>query len=249
MELNLYYYWRSSASWRVLIAAHYKGIKLHKNHVDLRKGEHLFHPYLKTQSVPALVLADSTVITDSMAIIQYFEDLGIGNRLIPESPTDAAIVRMICGAIVSDIHPVQNLRVIEYAAQIQGHTKGSPLYEEAKKDFAKHWITRGLYMVEQLLQSTSGDSGDFCFGGTLTLADICLIPQVYNAERFVVDMSRYPRINRIVENCLKLECFRETYPRMELKCFEETLPREPSKDGKGVPEDVSGNSAVVGGAE
>eukprot|EP01095_Lingulamoeba_sp_RSL-Kostka_P000254 TRINITY_DN1038_c0_g2_i1.p1 TRINITY_DN1038_c0_g2~~TRINITY_DN1038_c0_g2_i1.p1 ORF type:complete len:228 (-),score=84.07 TRINITY_DN1038_c0_g2_i1:81-764(-) len=206
----LYSYWRSSCSWRVRIALElknidyqYKAVHLVKNGGEQHSDE--FKAINPSEMIPALVLPyseneEKTVITQSVAILEYLEeqtDLGNGLKLLPEDPVERATVRKLVNAVASDIQPVQNLRILQ------------KIGSEGKMEWGKHWITVGFNALESLLKNTSGT---YSFGDSITLADVCLIPQIYNANRFGVDMDAYPTINKIEENLKDNECFQRAHP-------------------------------------
>ncbi len=203
--MKLYTYWRSSAAYRVRIALALKGISYESKFIHLVKdgGEQLKPEYeaINPQKlVPSLVLEDGTVLTQSMAILEYLEEMYPEPALLPEKSSDRSYVRALCQSIASDIHPVDNLRVLSYLTGELG------VDGDQKMTWYKHWITLGFDAIEKTLKQ-SGLAGDFCFGDTPTFADICLVPQVYNARRFDMDLSVYPLIAGIDENCLKLDEF------------------------------------------
>jgi maleylacetoacetate isomerase len=167
----LYSYWRSSCSWRVRIALHFKGIPFEYCAVNLLKDEQKASDYTTMHPgalVPTLVI-DNVVLTQSIAILEYLEERRPESwRLLPQDALKRAQVRSIVQLISSDIQPVQNLRVLKYVG------------DEKKTEWARHWISVGLMAVEQLLTQTSGA---FCVGDEVSLADVCLVPQIYNARR------------------------------------------------------------------
>ncbi|XP_067941550.1 maleylacetoacetate isomerase-like [Watersipora subatra] len=197
----LYSYFRSSASWRVRIALALKGIDYDYSAVHLVKdgGEQHKDEYRAMNPmghVPTLII-DGHTLTDSMAIMEYLEETREeGPKLLPADPVTRAKVRALSHVIVSSTQPLQNLGVIQYAASLNLD----------KVAWALHWITKGLTGFEKMVAPTAGK---YCFGDELTLADLCLIPQLYNARRFGLDMSEFPHIARIVENCRQLEAFKK----------------------------------------
>eukprot|EP00759_Apiculatamorpha_spiralis_P020462 PhF_6_TR25808/c0_g1_i3/m.36424/K01800/maiA, GSTZ1; maleylacetoacetate isomerase len=188
--LILYSYWRSSCSWRVRIALDYKGIPYTNKPINLLQNEHMSPEYLKINPMgvlPALVIPGTgVVLTQSMAILEYIEEVYPHNALLPPTPEQRAAVRSICNAIVSGIQPLQNLAVINKIAADHG--------ESHKVPWAKFHIEDGFDGLEALL---SQYAGKYCVGDKFTLADACLVPQVYNARRFNVDVERYPTIARV----------------------------------------------------
>lgn len=199
--LTLYTYWRSSAAYRVRIALALKGLEAEQVSIHLIKdgGAQHSEAYLKVNPhglVPALVhhTDDGDVtLSNSLAIIEYLEEVFPEPALLPQGAAGRARVRQICQAIAADIHPVQNLRILQMAAKIGG--EDAPI----SASWAKHWIEVGFAGLEKQL-SSEGESGRFCHGDQPTMADLCLVPQVANAMRYEVDMSRYPKICEIDAN-------------------------------------------------
>ncbi|SCA55507.1 putative maleylacetoacetate isomerase [Candidatus Terasakiella magnetica] len=204
--MKLYDYWRSSAAYRVRIALNLNGQAYEHICVHLVKDggqQHSADYKAKNPQgfIPALELEDGTILSQSMAILEYLDETTPEPAFLPASPKERAIVRSLAQIITSDIHPVNNLRILQYLAGELG------VEDEPKMTWYRHWITKGFDALEARL----GDD-TFCFGDTPTLADICLVPQVYNAHRFKVDMTPYPKIARINETCLKLEAFQKAVP-------------------------------------
>lgn len=205
--MKLYGYFRSSAAYRVRIALNLKGIDVEHMPVHLVKdgGQHRREDYLRRNPqglVPAVELADGTLLTQSLAIIEYLDTLKPNPRLIPDNPILAATVRAVAMTIACEIHPLNNLRVLNYL-------KGPLAQPSAAVDaWLRNWMLNGgLDAVEAMLP---GDR--FCFGDIPTLADCTLIPQLYNAKRFKVSYAHLPKICRVEETCLKLEAFAQAHP-------------------------------------
>ncbi|MFQ3237210.1 MAG: maleylacetoacetate isomerase [Paraglaciecola sp.] len=214
MSMKLYGYWRSSASYRVRIALNVKQVAYEYIPVHLVNdgGQQHHADYQRlnpSELVPTLVDEDSDIILNqSLAIIEYLdESYEGGEQLIPQHRQLRARVRTIACDIACDIQPLGNLRVMQYLA----NEMDSTAQHQAK--WAKHWIEVGLASVEKRLENTAGD---YCFGFDLTLADVCLVPQVYNALRFEVDMAKYPLSKKIAENCNKLEAFIQAKPENQI---------------------------------
>lgn len=203
--MKLHGYFRSTASWRARIAANLKGIELdHESH-HLRRDEQRAEEYLALNPqglVPALVLDDGTVLTQSLAIVEWMEEAYPEPALLPSNPIERAKIRAFAQVICADIHPVQNLKVL---AALRGH--GLP--EEDVTGWAVKVITDGLDACERLIADRNGP---YCFGLTVTLADICLVPQLGNARRFGVDLDRYPRIMSVEAACAELPAFADAVP-------------------------------------
>lgn len=205
--MKLFGYFRSSAAYRVRIALNLKGIVVEHVPVHLLKdgGRQKLPGYLARNPqglVPALELDDGTVITQSLAIIEYLDAIQPEPRLIPAEHLMAAHVRAVSLAIACEIHPLNNLRVLQYL-------KGSLAQpQEAVDQWLRHWmLTGGLDAVEAMLP---GDA--FCFGGAPTMADCCLIPQLFNASRFKIGYAHLPNICRVEESCGALEAFAKAHP-------------------------------------
>lgn len=209
--MKLYGYFRSSAAYRVRIALNLKGIQVEHVLVHLAKdgGQHRKADYLHRNPqglVPALELDDGTLLTQSLAIIEYLDTLTASPRLIPDDPVLAAKVRAVALTIACEIHPLNNLRVLN-------HLKG-PLQQpqEAVDAWMQRWMLNGgLDAVEVLLP---GD--DFCFGKSPTLADCCLVPQLFNANRFKISYAHLPKICRVEQACASHTAFDLALPSKQL---------------------------------
>jgi maleylpyruvate isomerase len=205
--MKLYTYFRSSAAYRVRIALNLKGLSYEAVPVHLARSEQLQEGY-RTINPSALVpsLQDERgTLTQSMAILEYLEETHPDVPLLPVDPLGRARVRELAQMIACDIHPLNNLRVLRYLV----HTLG--VADEAKNEWYRHWVSEGFAAVEAQLARDPG-TAHFCHGETPTLADCFLVPQVYNAERFEIDMSAYPNIARINANCTDLPAFRHAHP-------------------------------------
>ncbi|TRY71694.1 hypothetical protein TCAL_01011 [Tigriopus californicus] len=199
----LYSYFRSSCSWRVRIVLAHKQIKYEYKAVHLvRDGgeQHQaeFRALNPLEQVPAFQLGDK-VLTQSVAIMEFLEEQYPEHPLLPKDPWPRAKVREIVEMICSGTQPIQNLSVMNMARE--------DLPERVR--WSHHWITRGLAGVEVILQQTAGQC---CFGDHVTLADCCLIPQVYNANRFSVDMEAFPTIKRVANHLQGLAAFQAAQP-------------------------------------
>ncbi len=193
-KLKLYGYWRSSATYRVRLALAIKQLNYQQVAVDLiaQGGEQhskVFHQLNASELVPVLVDGD-LVLNQSLAIIEYLDDRYPQARLIPVAGEAKYRVLALAHDIAMDIHPLNNLRVLQYLSQ------NLAVDESQKNQWYQHWIAEGFRAIEEKLSVTAGQ---YCIGESLSLADVCLLPQVYNAERFAVDMSPYPTIRRITE--------------------------------------------------
>jgi len=204
--MTLYEAVRSSASFRVRIALNLKSIRYESVVLDLRKGAHRGAEYARLnpqQAVPTLVDGKKTLV-QSMAIIEYLDETHPVPPLLPIAPIDCARVRAISQLISCDIHPLDNLRVLNWLE------KEIELEEGEIDRWYQHWVHEGFVALEQILGEPA--TGTFCQGDSPTMADCCLVPQVVNAIRFKVDLSRYPRIVRIHESCMKIDAFARAHP-------------------------------------
>jgi maleylacetoacetate isomerase len=204
-SVRLYSYWRSTCSWRVRIALALKEIDYEYIPVHLLKngGEQHSEEYKNlnpSELVPTLIDGENH-LSQSLAILEYLEEKypDKGAKLLPVDFAHRATVRALCHIISSDTQPIQNLRVLEYVHSIGGN----------KMEWGKHWVTNGLSSFEKTLQRTAGT---YCFGDTITLADCCLIPQLYNARRFGVELSAFPIISRIENTLTQLDAFKKAHP-------------------------------------
>jgi maleylacetoacetate isomerase len=208
-EAVLYDYWRSSASYRVRIALNLAGIPFRSEKVDLLSGAHRAPDHLERNPqgyVPALEI-DGRMLTQSLAIVEYVDETH-GAGFLPEDPAGRARVRALAHAIAMDIHPVCNLNVVARVMQLADPARGTP--EEARADWMKHFIARGLAAFEVMLDHPA--TGRFCHGDRPGLADICLMPQLYNAERWGADLTHCHRIRAIAGNCAALPAFQLAHP-------------------------------------
>ena len=206
--LNLYGYYRSTAAYRVRIALDLKGVDYDQIPVHLVRGGGEQHsPEYRRKNpaglVPALETEDG-VITQSLSIIDYIDRRWPEPALLPEPEMDRAWVYALALDICCDLHPLNNLRVLKYLTGDLG------LSEDDKLRWYRHWIATGFAAIEQKLEQA--ESGDFCHGDQPSLADCCLVPQVYNAHRFNCPMDAYPRINRIHAHCSELPAFAASHP-------------------------------------
>jgi maleylpyruvate isomerase len=200
--MKVYGYFRSSAAYRLRIALHLKGLVPEQVFVRLRQQEQASPEYRRLNPlglVPALE-DDGRILTQSLAIIEYLDETHPEPALLPQSPADRAFVRAIALTIACDIHPIDNLRVLNYLQQNLG-------VDAAGKDrWYAHWIAEGLGALETQL-SRDARVGTHCFGETPTLADICLVPQIFNAERMKCPLDAYPTLRRLAANARALPAF------------------------------------------
>jgi maleylacetoacetate isomerase len=209
LSLELYSFWRSSASYRVRIALNLKSLPYAYHGVNLTKdgGEQFGAGYrqVNPQSrVPTLV-HDGQRFSQSLAIIEYLDETFPGNKLIPHDPVDRARVRMLSQIIACDIQPMQNTSTTRYLKE------KLELDDAAISEWMREWITRGLDAFNAHLEHDHL-SGKFCHGDSPTMADCCLVPQLFAAERFGVPATKYPRLALIAENCNHLAAFQHAHP-------------------------------------
>ena len=207
--MKLYTFFRSSASYRVRIALNLKGISYEQAAIHLRRGggEQLTAAYkaINPQALVPALKDDGRILTQSLAIIEYLEEKHPNPPLLPKDPADKAIVRSMALVIACEVHPIQNLRVLNYVKATYNQT------DEQVNKWAQHWIDLGLSALQEMI-AAQPKRGKFCFGDTPTLADICLIPQLGNARRYGCDLSKYPAILAIEKNCEALPAFVNAAP-------------------------------------
>jgi maleylacetoacetate isomerase len=205
--MKLYNYFRSSAAYRVRIAVNLKRLKPENVFIHLLKGEQRTPDYLRLNPAGLIPMLEDggEVITQSLAIIEYLNEMYALPPLLPATPKDRARVRSIAMAIACDIHPLDNLRVLKY---LTGVLKTS---EQDKIEWYAHWVHEGLMALETRLASDPR-TGRFCHGNAPTMADICLIPQLANARRASMDLALYPTLLRIEQVCNALPAFADAAP-------------------------------------
>ncbi|KFN50229.1 maleylacetoacetate isomerase [Arenimonas composti] len=196
--IRLYSYWRSSAAYRVRIALNLKGLAYEITPVHLLRdgGEQHKQAFvdLNPQQLVPVLLHGNRVLRQSMAIIEYLDETFPAPPLMPATARDRQRVRLVAQMIACDIHPVANLRVLQYLERNLG------VDQAGREEWIRHWIRSGLDAIEETL-ADNPSTGTFCDGEQPTMADCCLVPQVFNAERFGVDMAPYATIRRIVQAC------------------------------------------------
>ena len=206
--MKLHGYFRSSAAFRARIALNLKGLAYDNAFHHLRKGEQRAPGFLKLNPmglVPALEDGPNTV-TQSLAIIEYLDETHPNPPLLPKAPAERARVRALALAIACEIHPLNNLRVLNYL-------KNDLKLSDAQHDtWYRHWIVEGFKGLDGMLNDDG--AGKFCHGDAPTMADICLVPQVFNAKRFLDDaaLAAFPTIMRLFANCMKLDAFDRAQP-------------------------------------
>ncbi|MGF6758520.1 maleylacetoacetate isomerase [Paraburkholderia sp. GAS42] len=207
--MKLYSYFRSSASYRVRIALNLKNLPCDYVPVHLLRngGEQLKPEYRRLNAdaiLPTLVDGDD-VYTQSLAIMEWLDETHPEPPLLPATPRDRAYVRSVALQIACEIHPLDNLRVLKYLK----HTLG--VNDEAKDAWYRHWVESGFATLETHLASDAR-TGKLCFGDAPTLADACLVPQVFNAHRFKIDTAPFPTIHRIYEHAMQIDAFQRAAP-------------------------------------
>lgn len=207
--MKLYTFFRSSASYRVRIALNLKGIEYEQAAIHLRRGggEQLMPAYtaLNPQALVPALADDGRILTQSLAIIEYLEEKYPEPPLLPSEPGDRALVRSMAMVVACEVHPIQNLRVLNFVKKEYG------LSDEQVNRWAQHWIDLGLSALEQMI-GAQPRRGKFCFGDAPTLADICLVPQLGNARRYGCDLAKYPKILEIENNCMAIGAFAAAAP-------------------------------------
>jgi maleylpyruvate isomerase len=205
--MKLYTFFRSSASFRVRIALNLKGLTYEHAAINLPESEHLKPEYRAVNPqglVPALEDA-GRLLTQSLAIIEYLDETHLGPRLLPADPLDRHYVRALSQIIACEIHPLNNTRTLKYVRKSYG------LDEEGVNAWYRHWIAEGFVMLESFLDKERRH-GKYCWRDQVTMADCCLVPQVFNAQRYKCDLAPYPTVMRLHEECMKLDAFVRAQP-------------------------------------
>ena len=206
MDIKLFSYWRSSAAFRVRIALNLKNLTHEVIPVDLLKqgGEQHLPSYSakNPQDLVPVLEHDSHVLRQSLAIIEFLEEAHPTPALLPKNIEERAWVRALSMDIACDIHPLNNLRVMKYLH------KELKLSDDQKSSWTKHWLEVGLTGVEKIL-STQARQGKFCLGDDISMADVCLIPQIMNAKASNCDLSKFTKIQQVFDECMKLSAFIE----------------------------------------
>lgn len=220
--MKLYSYYRSSCAYRVRIALHAKSLPFEYSPVHLVRngGEQHGAEYkaLNPQSlVPTLVDGD-TVLTQSIAIMEYLEEKYPAPRILPETAEERAFVRQISMICAADIHPLNNLKVLNHLSTDLGVTQNQ------KTEWYHKWIVQGFDAIEKLLERSPHRTGDFVCGTAPTMADMCLIPQIYNARRYDLDLSPWPLITAIEAACINLQPFIDSCPENQPDTPEDQRP-------------------------
>ena len=205
--MKLYTYFRSSAAFRVRIALNLKRLAYEPVFVHLAKGEHRRPEYaqLNPQALlPTLVLDDGSRLTQSLAIMEWLDEKHPAPALLPKEALERARVRSLAYLVACEIHPLNNLRVLQHLKRALGQS------QEQIDGWYRHWIADGLAKLEAQLAQPG--TGKFCHGDAPTMADCCLVPQIFNAKRYAADLAPYPVTMRVFDNCMKIEAFDRAQP-------------------------------------
>lgn len=205
--MKLYTYFRSSASYRVRIALAYKGVAHAVAYVSLPKAEHRSDAFrgVNVQGLVPALEDGGHVLIQSLAIIEYLDERHPAPPLLPNDPLERAYVRAVSQIIACEMHPLNNLRTLKYIR------KAYKLDEEGVNTWYRHWIADGFTMLEGYLLREKRH-GKYSNGDAVSMADCCLVPQVFNAQRYNCDLAPYPTIVRIFEECMRLDAFSSTQP-------------------------------------
>lgn len=202
--MKLYTYFRSGAAWRVRIGLHWKGLPFTSVPINLRTGEQASPDWRARNPqamVPALELDDGTLLTQSLAILEWLEETHPDPALLPRDPVLRARIRAVVLSIAADTHPIQNLGVLKRIETLLG--------ADAARQWGHDTLVKGLTATEALV---AANPGPFAFGAAPTLADIVIVPQLLNCRRFGVDMAQFPRLAAIEAACEPLPAFRAAHP-------------------------------------
>jgi len=204
--VKLYTYFRSSAAFRVRIALNLKGLSYEPAFVHLAKGEHLQPAYTAVNPqglLPALEV-DGALLAQSIAIMEYLDETHPQPALLPADPPGRARARSLSLIVACEIHPLNNPRVLKYLKNTLGHS------QEEVNAWYRHWIADGLAKLEAELGKPA--TGRHCHGDAPTMADCCLVPQIFNAQRFECDLKPYPTVMRVFDACMQLDAFDRAQP-------------------------------------
>ena len=205
--MKLYTYFRSSAAFRVRIALNLKGLGYEAVFVHLAKGQHREREYVEVNPqalLPTLELDDGRRLVQSLAIMEWLEEKYPAPPLLPREPIARSRVRSLAYLVACEIHPLNNLRVLQHLKRALGQS------QEQIDNWYRHWIADGLAKLEADLSRPG--TAEFCHGDSPTLADCCLVPQIFNAKRYNSDLTPYPVTMRVFDNCMKLDAFDRAQP-------------------------------------
>lgn len=206
--LKLFTYYRSVSTYRVRIALNYKGVPYQPVFIDSDREEHQSDEYLRLNPqglVPALVVNENLVVTQSFAILEYLDERYPERPLLPDGAEARAQVRSFAQVAVADMNPLNIMRVFVYMRDEMN------ISLEQRRAWYEHWAHKGFRALESMLERERGDSA-FCFGDRPTLADVCLVPQVYNAQQTKLDLTDYPLLRAVYQNCLAMSAFQAAAP-------------------------------------
>jgi len=205
--MQLYTFFRSSAAFRVRIALNLKGLAYEAEAVSLPKGIHRLDDYgaINPQRLVPALIDEGHLLTQSLAIIEYLEERHPAPPLLPQGLLERARVRSLSLLVACEIHPLNNLRVLQHLKRGLGQD------ENAINTWYRHWVAEGLTKFEADLTRTAG-TGRFCQGDAPTMADCCLVPQIFNAQRYECDLAPYPVTMRVFDECMRLEAFDHAQP-------------------------------------
>jgi len=208
--VKLYTYFRSSAAFRVRIALNLKGLTYEPVFVHLPRGEHRRPEYagVDPQALLPTLFDGERALSQSLAIIEYLDETRPGPRLLPADAAGRARVRSLSLLVACEIHPLNNLRTLQHLKRALGQN------EDQVNAWYRHWIADGFAKLEADLNRSDngGGSGRFCHGDAPTMADCCLVPQVFNAKRYDSELAPYPKLMRIFDACMRLEAFDRAQP-------------------------------------
>jgi maleylacetoacetate isomerase len=215
--LTLYTFFRSSAAFRMRIALHYKGLGYEAQYVSLPKAEHLSADYAKLnpQGLVPTLLAGDLILNQSMAMIEYLDETQPGPKLLPGDALQRWRSRSLAQLVACEIHPINNLRVLKYLKSSMNHT------QEEIDAWYRHWCHEGLSAYERELNAGPAGvaPGQYSVGDDVSLADVCLVPQIFNAKRFNVDTSPFPETMAIFERLMQLPAFDTSQPSKQADAF------------------------------
>jgi maleylpyruvate isomerase len=205
--MKLYGYFRSSAAFRVRIALNLKGIEVEQQSVHLAKGHQLRADFraINPQALVPVLLDGEHLLTQSLSIIEFLDETHPEPPLLPRDPLERQRVRSLAQIVACEIHPLNNTRVLKY---LSGTLE---LEESVRNAWYRYWVAEGLAVIEKRLTEEPG-TGEFCHGDTPTLADCCLVPQIFNAKRYGTDLTAYPMVMKVFDRCMALEAFDKAAP-------------------------------------
>jgi maleylacetoacetate isomerase len=204
--VKLYTYFRSSAAFRVRIALNLKGLAYEPIFIHLAKGEHRKPEYsgVYPQGLLPTLVDDGAALSQSLAIMEYLDETHPEPPLLPKDALGRARVRSLSLLVACEIHPLNNLRTLQYLKRHLGQN------EEQINSWYRHWVADGLLKLEADLSKAG--TGKFCHGERPTMADCCLVPQIFNAKRYNSDLTAFPSVMRVFDACMKLEAFERAQP-------------------------------------